>query len=356
MNFIKHFNKISQKDTALAGGKGASLGEMARTGIPIPGGFVVLTSAFEKFLEETKIDSEIEKILEKINIEDAKSVAKSSKVLNNLICKSEMPEDIEKEILAEFNKLKRDRTSVVIVDSCLRRNDNTEYRGNNKAVPLYVAVRNSATSEDSKVDSWAGQLESYLNVTEKNLVENIKKCWASLYSERALFYGVKRNTHPEIPLTPFYKGGTFKMSEKNSVAVVVQKMIQSEVSGVCFTVHPINKNKDQLIIESGYGLGEAIVSGMITPDNYVIDKNSLKILDKNIFDQKKMIIKTGGENKIVPVDPKKSKLQKLSDSDIIKLSEVCVKIEKRYQKPQDIEWALEKNKLYILQSRPITTL
>ena len=325
MNLTKCFNKISQKDISLAGGKGASLGEMIKAGILVPGGFVVLTSAFKKFLKDTGIDTEIEKVLKEIDIENAKSVTENSKILNNLICESEMPEDIEKEILEKFGKLKTE----------------------------YVAVRSSATSEDGKTDSWAGQLESYLNVTEKNLIENIKKCWASLYSERALFYGNKRkNTPSEIPLTPFSKGGTLK----NSVAVIVQKMIQSEISGVCFTVHPVSKNKNQLIIEAGYGLGEAIVSGMITPDNYVIDKNSLKILDKNIFDQKKMIVRTGSGNKTAPVNSKKSNLQKLSDSGIIKLSEICVEIEKHYQKPQDIEWALEKNKLYILQSRPITTL
>ena len=329
------------------------MGEMIKAGIPVPGGFVILTSAFEKFLKETKIDVEIEKISEKINIEDAKSVAKSSKVLNNLICQSKMPEDIEKEILAEFEKLKRDRASVAAMDSRLRGNDNTLYGGNNKAVPLYVAVRSSAMSEDGKMDSWAGQLESYLNVTEKDLIENIKKCWASLYSERALFYGIKRkNTSPKIPLTPFFKGGTFKIG----VAVIIQKMIQSEVSGVCFTVHPVSKNKNQLIIEAGYGLGEAIVSGIITPDNYTVDKVKLKILSKTVNNQKKMIVGVGSVNRTVNVGLRKSKLQKLPDSDIMKLSEMCIRVENYYQEPQDIEWAFENNKLYILQSRSVTTL
>jgi len=340
MKFTKSFNKISQKDISLAGGKGASLGEMIKAGIPVPGGFVILTSAFEKFLKEAGIDAEIGKILKTINIKDVDSATKNSKIINNLICQSKVPEDIEKEILAEFGKLKRDRVSVAAMDSRLRGNDNILYGGNNKAVPLYVAVRSSAMSEDGKMDSWAGQLESYLNVTEKDLIENIKKCWASLYGERALFYGIKKGL----------------VNKKNSVAVIVQKMVQSEVSGVCFTVHPVSKNKNQLIIEAGYGLGEAIVSGMIMPDNYMVDKVNLKILDKNIFDQKKMIIKTGSENKDIKVDLRKSKLQKLSDSDIIKLSEMCIRVESYYQKPQDIEWALENNKFYILQSRPITTL
>ncbi|MEA2097980.1 MAG: PEP/pyruvate-binding domain-containing protein, partial [Patescibacteria group bacterium] len=138
--------------------------------------------------------------------------------------------------------------------------------------------------------------------------------------------------------------------------VVVQKMVQSEVAGVCFTVHPVSKNKNQLIIEAGYGLGEAIVSGIITPDSYTVDKKSLKILDKDINNQKKMIARTGKGNKFIPVNLEKSNFQKLLDSDIIKLSKICIEIEKHYKKPQDIEWAFKDNKFYILQSRPITTL
>ena len=267
MKYTLNLRKINKKDIAIAGGKGASLGEMTRlrqgfggqvqAGIPVPPGFVVLASAFDKFYG------------------------------------SVFPEGLAKEILAEFKKLKI----------------------------KYVAVRSSATTEDSSSAAWAGQLESYLNVTEKNLIRSIEKCWASLYSPRAIFYRSEKGLS----------------KQKISVAVVIQKMIQSEISGVCFTVHPVTKDKNQMVIEAGYGLGEAIVGGKITPDAYIINKSigvgNLYLASKNIQGK-----------------------QKLSDKQIIKLAELCQKIEKLFKYPQDIEWSFAKDKFYILQSRPITTL
>jgi len=204
----------------------------------------------------------------------------------------------------------------------------------------YVAVRSSATAEDSKIDSWAGELETYLNTTKENLIENIKKCWSSLYTPRAIFYRFQR----KLNHTPV------------SVAVVVQKMVQSDVSGVCFTVHPVTKDKNQMVIEAVWGLGEILVSGQITPDTYVIEKDTLNILDKNINLQEKMIVRSKVGNKLVSVPQAKQSKQKLSKEQIRKLSRICLKIENHYQYPQDIEWALENRKFYILQTRPITSL
>jgi len=310
--FIKHFNQISKKDVDSVGGKGASLGEMTKAGFQVPEGFVVTAAAFEKYLKETDINVEIRARLNKINLKDIKSVEESSEIIRDLVMNKKMPKSMQQEILKEFKKLKA----------------------------KYVAVRSSATAEDSKLDSWAGELETYLNTTEKNILKNVKKCWASLYAPRALFYRIER-----------------KMQRKSvSVAVVVQKMIQSEVSGICFTVHPITKDKNQMIIEAGYGLGEAIVGGMITPDAYVIEKNSLTILDINISEQKKMIKWAKNKNQNVTVSKEKQSKQKLKNSEIIKLSKIVRNIEKHYKSPQDIEWAYAKGKLYITQSRPITTL
>ncbi|MBU4369524.1 phosphoenolpyruvate synthase, partial [Patescibacteria group bacterium] len=172
------------------------------------------------------------------------------------------------------------------------------------------------------------------------ILKNVKKCWASLYTPRALFYRIER-----------------KMRRKSvSVAVVIEKMIQSEVSGICFTVHPITKDKNQMIIEAGYGLGEAIVGGMITPDAYVVEKDSLTILDININEQEKMIKWVKNKNQNIVVPKAKQAKQKLNNSEIIKLSKIVRNIEKHYKSPQDIEWAFAKGKLYITQSRPITTL
>jgi len=311
--YILPFSKINKKDVGKAGGKGASLGEMTQAKIPVPSGFVVLASAFQRFIDENNIEIEINKWIKKANPKDIESVEEASEVLRQIIKKSPMPKDLGQKIISEFKKLK---------------------------APL-VAVRSSATAEDSKIDSWAGELESYLNTNEKTLLQNIKKCWASLFTPRAIFYRLERKM-----------GG-----KKVLVAVVVQKMVQSEISGICFTVHPVTKDKNQLIIEAGWGLGEAIVSGQITPDSYVVDKSDLSILDINIAQQEKMIVKAGkGNTKWVSILKSKQGKQKLTGRRIIKLSQLAAKIEKHYKTPQDIEWALENGKFYIVQSRPITTL
>ena len=316
--FIKHFNELSKNDVEIAGGKGASLGEMTNAKILVPEGFVVLSSAFDGFLTENDLDKKIEKILEAMDYEKNNQVDNASKKIRKLIQKTEFSKVIAREIKKEFKKLDT----------------------------KYVAVRSSATAEDSSFASWAGELETYLNVTSKDLVESIKKCWSSLFTPRAIFYRFEKKLQ----------------NQKVSVAVVVQKMIQSEVSGICFTAHPVTKDLNQMVIEAGYGLGEAIVGGMITPDTYIIDKLKVKseklkaILDKNIAEQEMMIVRdaSGTIEKKISIDI--GNKQKLTDKQIIKLSKICFAIEKHYKKPQDIEWAFEKDKFYITQSRPITTL
>lgn len=310
--YTRKLNKITLRDIKDAGGKGASLGKMMQAKIPVPQGFVILASAFDKFLEGTDLNIEIEALLHKLNLKDVNSIDRVSNEIRGLISDSEFPKGIKKEIQKEFSKL----------------NSN------------YVAVRSSATAEDSSLASWAGELESYLNTTGNNLLENVKKCWASLFTPRAIFYRFEKKLD-----------GT-----KVSVAVVIQKMIQSEISGICFTVHPVTKDYDQMIIEAGYGLGEAIVGGKITPDTYVVHKKDKIILDKNINQQRKMIVKGKGGNIEKGIPKSEQERQKLSDIQILKLSEICKRIEEYYRVPLDIEWAFAKNKFYIVQSRPITTL
>lgn len=313
MKFTKHFKQLTKNDADIAGGKGASLGEMTNSKIPVPPGFVVLAGAFDRFLEETDLDVEIDSIIKKVNHKDVNSVEVASEKLRSLIADAEFPKDIAKEITAEFVKLKAG----------------------------LVAVRSSATAEDSLAASWAGELESYLNVTKKELLDSVKKCWSSLFTPRAIFYRFEKKMD----------------KQKVSVAVVIQKMVQSEISGIAFTVHPVTKDYDQMIIEAGYGLGEAIVGGMITPDSYVVHKIEKDILDKNISEQEMMIVKKGAKGTMEAKVPKtKIDKQKLSDKQVFVLAEICKIIEKHYGKPQDIEWALEKGKFYIVQSRPITTL
>lgn len=310
--FTKTFKQISKKDVSIAGGKGASLGEMTSAKMPVPPGFVVSASVFDRFLEETDLYVEIIAILKKVKIKNIDSVEEASEIIRDLMADAKFPKDIGEEIKKEFKKLGA----------------------------KLVAVRSSATAEDSSIASWAGELESYLNVTEKNLLELVKKCWSSLFTPRAIFYRFEKNLQ----------------DRKVSVAVVVQKMIQSEISGITFTVHPVTKDKNQMVIEAGYGLGEAIVGGMITPDTYVISKKDNMILDINISQQKKMIIRSAQGTKDASVPKAKQSKQKLTGSQIVKLAQLCAKIEKHYKFPQDIEWAIKKGKIYITQSRPITTL
>lgn len=313
MEIIREFGRLGKNDADLAGGKGASLGEMTQAGIPVPPGFVILSASFEKFLEETDLNVEIDSILHTVDHKEIHTVENASEKIKALILEAEMPEDIAKEIGASFKKLGT----------------------------KYVAVRSSATAEDSTSAAWAGQLDSFLNTTEKDLLEKVKHCWASLFTPRAIFYRFEKGLH-----------GTHI-----SVAVVVQKMVESEVSGIAFSVHPVTEDRNQLIIEAGFGLGEAIVSGQITPDSYVVEKKPRRIIDKNISEQERGIYRdTKGGNVWKDIATSEGSLQKLSDEQILELTELILKIEKHYGFPCDIEWALEKSKFYIVQSRPITTL
>lgn len=311
--FIKSFSQITKKNVSEAGGKGASLGEMTNANIPVPPGFVILADAFFRFLEETDLGQEIQTELSKINYKDINSVNKASLKIRALIFSVPMPEDLEKEIIFNFKKLKT----------------------------KFVAVRSSATAEDSSSASWAGELETYLNTTEKNLFLNVKKCWSSLFTPRAIFYRHEKKL----------------LKTKVGVAVVIQQMIDSEISGIAFTVHPVTQDHNQIILEAGYGLGEAIVSGSITPDSYVLNKKDCSFLDINIASQEKQIIKgaTGG-TKWIPVSKNKQTQQKLTNRQIVELTKLCISIEKHYKFPCDIEWAFNHGKFFITQSRPITTL
>lgn len=326
MNHLKFFKEIDKHSVAEAGGKGASLGEMTKAKIPVPPGFVVLASAFDRFIEETKLNEEISARLAEVNHEDINSVDNASKIIREVIHETPMPADLAEEILASFNKLDA----------------------------KYVAVRSSATAEDSSSASWAGELETYLNTEKNNVINNVKLCWSSLFTARAIFYRFEKKLHDSYI----------------SVAVVIQKMIQSDVSGIAFTVHPVTEDYDQMIIEAGFGLGEAIVSGQITPDSYVISKKEMSIIDISVAHQTRKLTRSTGQksegksadeendlsNHWVELSDDEGQKQKLNEKQIIELAKLCKKIEDHYKFPCDIEWAHESGNFYITQSRPITTL
>jgi pyruvate,water dikinase len=307
------FKEITKNDFMIAGGKGASLGEMSQAGVPVPPGFIVLSAAFDEYIENAGQTQEIDAILDKTNHQDIGSVEKASENIQMLIKASKMPKGMANEIETQFKSLKTE----------------------------FVAVRSSATAEDGAETAWAGQLDTFLNTRKGNLIEKIQSCWASLFSPRAIYYRFENGLH----------------QTKISVAVVVQKMVDSEISGIAFSVHPVTEDRNQVIIEACFGLGEAIVSGQVTPDSYVIEKNTRNIINIKIENKLKAIYRTEkGNNKWFELPLKQSGSQVLSEKQIHELVQLILKIEDHYGFPCDIEWAFHKNKFYIVQSRPITTL
>ena len=307
---IKRFSELSAADSAVAGGKGASLAEMTNAGLPVPQGFVVLSSAFERFLQENKLERRIQLEISKVDLNDTAMLSFASETIQGLITACQMPADLALEIKSAFKAL----------------------------ASRFVAVRSSATAEDSSSAAWAGQLDTYLNTTEDNLLENVRRCWASLFTQRAIFYRLEKGLR----------------DQRISVAVVVQGMIESETSGIAFSVHPVTQDRNQLVIEAGFGLGEAIVSGQITPDNYVVDKHGCKITEKTVSEQRKKLVRSsGGGNEWQDI---RAPEQKLSDKQIIELAKIIITIEKHYGFPVDVEWAYANGKFFITQARPITTL
>jgi phosphoenolpyruvate synthase/pyruvate phosphate dikinase len=313
MKLTLNFTELGRNDAMIAGGKGASLGEMTQAGIPVPPGFVVLSTTFDEFIKEADLVQEIDAIIDGVNHKDINSVEVASEKIQALIKNAEMPERIASEIKAKFKVL------------------DTEF----------VAVRSSATAEDGADNAWAGQLDSFLNTKEANLLEKVQHCWASLFTPRAIFYRFEKGLH----------------TTKISVAVVVQKMVNSEVSGIAFSVHPVTEDRNQMIIEAGFGLGEAIVSGSVTPDSYVVEKEPRRIIDINVSSQTRALyrVETGGNEWLDIPEPKASS-QVLTEAQISEFADLIMRIENHYGFPCDIEWAFEKGKFYIVQSRPITTL
>lgn len=304
---IKFFADI--KDNDLVGGKGASLAKMLQNGFNIPNGYVIDADLFNQFLIENNVKDKIQSLIDKCNIEDEKEITIISKKIIEILSDCKMLNSTEQNIIQSYEKL-----------DC-----------------KHVAVRSSATSEDGKNSAWAGQLETFLNVDKTNIIDSVKKCWCSIFSPRALFYRIKNNDVSEI-----------------AVAVVVQEMVQSDISGIAFSIDPTNNNKNEIIIESVLGLGEAIVSGKVTPDTYRINKQENRIENKEIRFQKIKLIKENDRNEWVLIE--KGDLQKLDDEKILELSNIIKEIEKFYGFPVDIEWGIQDNEIYILQCRPITTV
>lgn len=320
MKNVLWFREISMADVPSVGGKGASLGEMENNGFPVPTGFVVTSAAYFAFLEEMKIRDKIVATINAIDVENTEQLERVSADIRKLIETTRVPAWLIAEITNNYQKLCE--------------------KGLFGAKPALVAVRSSATAEDLPEASFAGQQETYLNIQGKEeVVRAVQRCWASLFTARAVYYRKKQGFE----------------TEKVGLCAVVQKMVESEISGIMFTADPTG-DTEKIIIEAGFGLGETIVSGSVTPDNYVVAKSDMQIKQKKINKQDFMLIKEGKENVKVTLGAGKATVQKLNDDKIVELAQIGKKIEEHYKKPMDIEWALEEGKLYIVQARPITTL
>jgi len=319
------FRDIGKDDVPVVGGKGANLGEIANHNFPVPPGFVVTANAYFRYLDEKGIREKIVETIDEIDVENTQQLEKASEEIRGLIRKTKMGP----QLAGEIKKAYRQMGERALAWLTSRDED-------------FVAVRSSATAEDLPEASFAGQQETYLNIKgADNVVDAVQKCWASLFTARAVYYR-KKNNFP---------------TDKVGIAVVVQKMVESAVSGIMFTANPTG-DETKIIIEAGFGLGEAIVSGSVTPDTYTIDKGSMKLLDKRIQQQEFQIVKKGRENVQEKLAAGVAKKQKLPDKAIIELAKLGRQIEAHYQKPQDIEWAIDSQskELFIVQSRPITTL
>ncbi len=307
-------DEISADDIETVGGKGASLGELTGAGLPVPSGFVVTAGTYRSFIEDAGIDEELFEAVD-VDTDDSKALAKATERAQELILETPFPDDLREEILSAYHEIGSDEEA-------------------------FVAVRSSATAEDLPDASFAGQQETFLNVRAAALLDRVRECWASLFTQRAIYYRREQG---------------FTDADVN-IAVVVQQMVDAEKSGVLFTSHP-STGDPTMILEAAWGLGEAVVSGAVSPDNYVVPRDGGDI-DVTIAEKKVMHVKdeATGETVERPVPEDRRTERVLSEAEIGDLVALGERVEDHYGTPQDVEWAIVDGEVYMLQSRPITTI
>jgi len=307
---------VDADDVGTVGGKAASLGELIGAGLPVPPGFTVTAGTYRTFIEEAEIDEELFAAVD-VDPEDSVALREAEETAAELILETPLPDDVREEIVERYR---------------------TMGDGDDEA---FVAVRSSATAEDLPDSSFAGQQETFLNVREQDLIRRVKECWASLFTQRAIYYRQQRGfPHADV-----------------DIAVVVQRMVDAEKSGVMFTSHP-STGDPQITIEAAWGLGEAVVSGTVSPDNYVYDRERGAVDEVTVADKKVEMVKDAetGETVTLEVDDERRNSRVLSDEEIAELVELGKRVEDHYGTPQDVEWAIYAGDIYMLQSRPITTI
>jgi len=318
-SWILNFNQVDRHSIALVGGKGANLGELISNHFPVPDGYCITVNAYKRFIEENRLDEKINQIIELIDWKNPADIAHHSEKIRGLIEEHEINSEMKSEIIKAYKQMDSVR--------------------NEKG---YVAVRSSATAEDLPDSSFAGQQETYLYVKgEKELIHFVKSCWASLWSTRAMSYRHKKDYD----------------HRKVFISVVIQEMVDATVSGILFTNNPLSQNRNEIYISSSYGLGELIVSGQITPDSFIIDKNNLRVKHQELgTKEKELVIGTTERTTLLEVSSNRREAYSLTQDQLRELGGLALKVEQHYDFPQDMEWAFAEGKLYLLQARPITTL
>jgi phosphohistidine swiveling domain-containing protein len=297
------------------GGKGASLARMAAAGLPVPPGFHITTAAYRRFITENRLQERILAAVSTVSVDQPATLDAASQQIANLFAQSDMPEDIAQAIRSAYAQLAGDDTP--------------------------VAVRSSATAEDLPEMSFAGQQETYLNMRgEAQVLDAVKRCWASLWTARAIGYRARQRIAPDDV----------------SLAVVVQKLVPAEVAGIMFTANPLTGARVQVMINAAWGLGEAIVGGQVTPDSYVVDKASGTIVEQQVSEKDVMTVRSveGTREEPVPVD--KRVQAALAPAQAAELARIGARIEDLYGRPMDIEWAMHDGRIFVVQARPITAL
>src|SRR5829696_8716181 len=316
MTYTKRFDEIGKDDLALAGGKGANLGELSRAGLPVPPGFVLTTAVYDTFVEANEIGDTIVKFASVPRADDPAAFEEVAQKIHALFSGGKVPEDMADEIRTAYEELSEDPETA-------------------------VAVRSSATAEDLAGASFAGQQETFLNVRGADaLMKAVRDCWASLWTARAIAYRKRQGIAPETV----------------SIAVVVQRMVEAEAAGVMFTANPANGRRNEAAISAAWGLGESVVSGSVTPDSIVVDKDSGCVISRETADKEAMTVyaEDGTAERSVPEAQRRKPV--LDDEMAAQLVRYGAKIEDHYGAPQDIEWALADGEFAIVQSRPITAL
>jgi phosphoenolpyruvate synthase/pyruvate phosphate dikinase len=320
----------SQANLETVGGKGLSLAKMINAGIPVPGGFHVTTEAYHQFIAANDLQTKILASLTDVDITLPATLETASATIGRSFADGRIPSDIVDAILGAYQSL-RPQTA----------DDGRRTMANGQSPITGVAVRSSATAEDLPGASFAGQQETYLNIRgEEALLEAVKRCWASLWTGRAIAYRMKNNI------------------DQNTVAlaVVVQAMVNAEVAGILFTANPISGERNEMMINAAWGLGEAIVGGLVTPDTIVVDKATGKVINMNVAEKTVITVLTETGTREEPLNDARRRSQVLKEAQVAELAGLALRIENFYGSPQDIEWCFANGRFYIVQSRPITTL